>query len=133
MRRAFGVRSFRRGETHFVLPLGELDIESVPQLHESAIEALAGKPARLVLDLRGLGFIDSTGLRLILAIERESQDAGCEFALVQGAENIRRLFKVTDLLDVLPFLDGNGNEAGLDDGDGLSPHSGEATDRLAEP
>jgi anti-sigma B factor antagonist len=87
-----------RGEDHAVLRLdGELDLASVPLL-EAAIEKemiSADAPATLVLDLRGLEFIDSTGLRAILLQDKRSGELGQTFALVRGSEQVQRLMQMT--------------------------------------
>ncbi|MFY1694126.1 STAS domain-containing protein [Solwaraspora sp. WMMA2101] len=45
---------------------GDLDFQTAALVHQQVDLALAGRPARLVLDLRGLTFIDSTGLAAIV-------------------------------------------------------------------
>jgi anti-sigma B factor antagonist len=87
-----------RGEDHAVLRLdGELDLASVPLLEEAIEKVMisADAPATLVLDLRGLEFIDSTGLRAILLQDKRSGELGQTFALVRGSEQVQRLMQMT--------------------------------------
>jgi anti-sigma B factor antagonist len=74
---------------------GELDLASVPTL-EHATE--------LVFDLRGLEFIDSTGLRAILLQDKRSTERGQTFALVRGPEQVQRLMNMTHLDEHLKIV-----------------------------
>jgi anti-sigma B factor antagonist len=73
---------------------GELDLASVPALEHAVEDATLEHAAELVLDLRGLEFIDSTGLRAILQ-DKRSSERGQAFALVRGPEQVQRLMNVT--------------------------------------
>jgi hypothetical protein len=50
-----------------------------------------------VLDLRQLDFIDLSGLRLILTLDRDARNHGHEFVVIPGPPAIQRLFKLTGL------------------------------------
>jgi anti-sigma B factor antagonist len=83
---------------------GELDLASVPAL-EHAVAGVALEEAKeLVLDLRGLEFIDSTGLRAILLQDRRSSERGQTFALVRGPEQVQRLMNVTHVDEHLKIV-----------------------------
>lgn len=87
--------------------VGELDIASVPVLHR-AVERLCGDgTTSITLDLRGLSFIDSTGLAAIVLTSKLCETNGYEFALIRGGASTQRLFELTGLIDVLPFRDGS--------------------------
>ena len=58
----------RQGATATVRALGELDLATVPVLDDQLAELRDAGSRRLILDLRGLDFIDSTGLRCIYEI-----------------------------------------------------------------
>ncbi|HEV7774196.1 MAG TPA: STAS domain-containing protein [Conexibacter sp.] len=51
--------------------------------------------ATIVLDLRQLTFMDSTGLRLLLRLDAESRSDGFRFAIVDGEGPVRRLLELT--------------------------------------
>lgn len=70
---------------------GELDLASVPTLEHAVEGAPLDDAAELVLDLRGLEFIDSTGLRAILLQDKRSTERGQTFALVRGPEQVQRM------------------------------------------
>jgi anti-sigma B factor antagonist len=85
---------------------GELDLSSALVFEEELrrIEARS-KQALLVLDLRSLKFMDSTGLRLILSANARALNSGRKLAIVQGGEAIRRIFRLTGVLDRLNFVE----------------------------
>src|SRR5436190_14390839 len=84
---------------------GELDIATAPRIEEALRSAEEQAPAILVLDLRALGFMDSTGLRTILGADARAREAGRRLVVVQGDENIRRVFEVTRLYDRVEIVD----------------------------
>jgi anti-sigma B factor antagonist len=75
--------------------LGELDLASAPLL-QAAIEKVELDAAPLlVLDLDDLEFIDSTGLRIILAAHEHAQERGQMLALTRGSQQVQRLMSIT--------------------------------------
>lgn len=97
-----GLRSTREGETHIVELLGELDIAGAPRL-EAELRAVEATDAEaIVVDLSGLEFIDSTGIRmLLLASDRCSE--GRRMSILRGPKQVHRVFEITDLVNRLPF------------------------------
>jgi len=100
---SLGVRSERGGEAHIIELTGELDLDGAPRLEEALREAEAGDAASIVVDLGGLDFIDSTGLRLLVMAAERSPDG--RFSLLRGPKQVHRVFEITDLVDRLPFAD----------------------------
>ena len=62
-------------------------------------------PAEIVLDLRGLEFIDSTGLRTILSLDKRATERGQAFALVRGPQQVQRLMTMTRVDEHLKIID----------------------------
>jgi anti-anti-sigma factor len=90
----------RREQDRVVLRLaGELDLASSPTL-ERALEApeIAETPL-LVLDLDGLRFVDSTGLRIILLAHESARGRGQEFAITPGSAQVQRLLSITSVAE----------------------------------
>lgn len=85
---------------------GELDIASAPDA-EAAFERLetAGAPAVIVLDLRQLEFIDSTGLRAVVAADARAREQDRRLEIVRGTDAVHRIFSVTGLDERLVFVD----------------------------
>jgi anti-sigma B factor antagonist len=86
---------------------GELDISGAPALDEE-IDRLAGEDGvrRIVLDLRELEFMDSSGLRTVALAERRLAAAQRPLVLIKGPETVQRVFAITRMDDHLTFLDG---------------------------
>ena len=92
-------------ESAHILAMGELDIATAPILGEE-IDALRSAGFRhLTLDLSSLDFIDSTGLRLILACDAEARQDGFTIALIPGPPAVERIFELTNTRGRLPFID----------------------------
>jgi anti-sigma B factor antagonist len=101
----FRCKTERRGETIYVRPRGELDLRTVPELDDALARARADA-RHVVLDLRGLSFMDSTGISLVTRWNLEARRDGFEFALIQGDERVRRLFELTALTGYFTFMEG---------------------------
>jgi anti-sigma B factor antagonist len=89
-------------DTLVLEPRGELDVATVPALDEAFRSQVNGTmPARLILDLAGVTFLDSTGMATIAEWRDRLVDGGGVFALVASDPYQRRLFVLTDLTDRL--------------------------------
>jgi anti-anti-sigma factor len=85
--------------------VGELDIASAPRFEEGLTAAEEDAPAVLLLDLRGVDFIDSTGLRAVIAADERARAAGRRFVIVSGTAAVERVFSVTQLDQRLDIVD----------------------------
>jgi anti-anti-sigma factor len=96
----------KRDQDRIVLRLkGELDLASVPLLQRE-LEAVDLKPASIVLlDLRELQFMDSTGLRAILAAHTRAEERGYDFAVTRGSDQVQRLLGITRVSEHLRIID----------------------------
>ena len=92
------------GQTRMTL-VGELDIASAPQFEEALEKVEAGAPGVLVLDLRKVEFIDSTGLRAVIAADERARSSGRRFAIIRGTPAVERVFSVTQLDQRLEIVD----------------------------
>jgi anti-sigma B factor antagonist len=84
---------------------GELDIATAPRIEEALVAAEEKGPSLILLDLRELEFMDSTGLRTILSADSRAREAGRRLVVVQGDENVKRVFEVTRLYDRVEIVD----------------------------
>ncbi|MGH2658476.1 MAG: STAS domain-containing protein [Actinomycetota bacterium] len=84
---------------------GDLDIAKAEELERQLLRMEESSPDTVVIDLRNVTFIDSSGLRLILRAEVRAQKAGRRLVLVRGPERVHRVFQVTGLDSRLQFID----------------------------
>jgi anti-sigma B factor antagonist len=93
----FSCEVHRNDGSGWVRPAGDLDLDTVHRV-ESALAELRGEGCRsLVLDLRELTFMDSTGLRLVIRWHTAARDEGFEFAVVPGTDVVQRVFRLTGM------------------------------------
>ena len=86
-----------------LLPVGELDIATAPRFREVVMDLLSAGFDQLTLDLRRLGFIDSSGLRAILELAADCRFRGSALELISGPPGVQRIFELTGTLELLPF------------------------------
>jgi anti-sigma B factor antagonist len=91
--------------TVLVKMAGDLDLGSADVLQQALLAAEKSHPSTLYLDLSGLGFMDSTGLRLILQANERAKRALSRLALIAGRESVQRVFRVTGMQEHLEFVD----------------------------
>jgi anti-sigma B factor antagonist len=97
----FSVERHDEEEAVRLIVEGELDMDTGPHLHAEIERAHAAAPARLVLDLRGVTFFDSTGLQMVLDAEVRCGEAGRELLVLPGHGEARRVFELADVTDRL--------------------------------
>lgn len=90
------------GPDAVVTVAGEIDPHTAAPLTE-ALDGLAGTDdlQRVVLDLSGVTFVDSSGLRVLLTARERFAERDIHFSLRAPSEPVRRLLEITDLLSRL--------------------------------
>jgi anti-sigma B factor antagonist len=91
----------QEGEAAVIALAGELDLAGASGLEREL--RVIDAPA-LVVDLRGLEFMDSSGLRAIVVSAQHAQDAGRRFALIAGAAQVMRVFEITRMRERFEFV-----------------------------
>jgi anti-anti-sigma factor len=107
------VRSERSGDRHVIALKGELDLDGVARVTEELERVEASDARRIVLDLSGLTFMDSSGVRLIVCATLRSRASGDRLRLIPGSARVQRVFELTGVLDRLPFEPQAGGSATL--------------------
>jgi anti-sigma B factor antagonist len=92
-----------------VEPTGELDMATAPLVRRHVDELLASGFTDVVIDLRGLEFIDCSGLRLLRELDADARSDGWRLTLVEGDDGIQRIFTLTDTVATLPFTSADGS------------------------
>ena len=83
---------------------GELDLDTMGELNEAL--AVGNGAATTVVDLRGLTFIDSSGVSGVLSAARRARDGGERLVCIPGPPQIQRVFELTGVDTVLEWVDG---------------------------
>lgn len=78
-----------------VVPVGELDLGTVGRLEEEVRELRTSGFDHIVVDLSRLGFLDSTGLRILLSLRNDAKRNGHRLELVPGPRAVQRVFELT--------------------------------------
>jgi anti-sigma B factor antagonist len=85
--------------------VGELDLAGAPLFQSEIDSAEIGASAVVVLDLRELRFIDSTGLRVIFSSHARALERGQQFAVTRGSEQVQRLLSITRVGEHMRMID----------------------------
>ncbi len=87
-----------------VLLTGELDVSTAGGLYQEFAQLSREGVVHVALDLTALEFIDSTGISAIIAEHKRTASAGGELIILTPHRNVRRVFEVAGLMDVLDIL-----------------------------
>lgn len=88
--------------------VGELDLAAADGLDRELKRIEGTSPGEIVIDLRRLRFLDSTGLRILTAANRRAQDAGVALRVVRGPDTVQRVFEITGLDAHFQLVDSDG-------------------------
>lgn len=88
-----------------VTVLGEIDMASGPLLWRCLAEAIPEAPRRLVIDLSGTTFIDSTGMAVFIRAQQQLRQQGAELILRTPQASARKILSTTGLDTVITIQD----------------------------
>lgn len=80
---------------------GEIDVATAPRLISALNDVVAESTGSVIIDLTSVGFMDSTGLALLINAHRRLTRARKRFAVVCPMGPLWRVFELTDMLDTL--------------------------------
>ena len=100
---AFTVRTEQHGDAAVIIPTGELDLATAPALEDALQDAFENGSGRVVLDLRELEFIDSSGLRTLLTARRRAEQSSARFSLVAGHRSLERTLEIAGVHKVFDW------------------------------
>jgi anti-anti-sigma factor len=89
----FTVEVHRQPSAVVIAPAGEIDVATVEVVRAHLLAGEAEAPL-VVLDLRKVEFMDTSGLQLVFEAQRRAAETGFEFVLVRGSRQIERLFEI---------------------------------------
>lgn len=99
------IQTERTADTVVLTLEGELDLASASKLERELVNLEAAKPGRIVIDLRGLSFIDSTGMRTLALAQRRALSDDHDLLLRRGPHQVQRVFELTGSLGTFTFED----------------------------
>jgi anti-anti-sigma factor len=99
-----GIAISAQGTTTTISLRGEWDLAQESAMRNVVNDVLERGPDCVVLDLSCLSFIDSTGIHGILELRKRSAQQHTHLVIVPGPRAVQRVFELTGLTDVLPFL-----------------------------
>jgi anti-sigma B factor antagonist len=99
------LRIYRRvqSERHTIFLSGEVDVSSSQMLEETIAEACSAGATEVVLDMGGIEFMDSTGLRAILRGKQLCEEKDCEYRLTPAQRPVEHTLAVTGVRAKLSF------------------------------
>jgi anti-sigma B factor antagonist len=103
--RSFSIETGSLGQASLVSLNGDLDLSTAKRAEQAIEEAEQASPPMLVIDLRGLSFMDSTGLRVVVSADKRATKANRRLVIIQGPAAVRRVFEITRLDERLEIVD----------------------------
>ena len=102
----FAIDVEERADRVVVVPRGELDMASAPELEQTVLPRIQDG-GWIVLDLRALDFIDSSGLRVVVGAHRAAEERGGRFTCVRGAPGttVHRIVEIAGIDGVIEMVD----------------------------
>ena len=105
MNNDFSVEVHNQGGASVLAVIGELDLRTSPELEKRLADVFDAGAELVILDLRQIEFMDSTGLRVLLGAHQRASENGRRFALVRGADQVERVLTLTGVRDLLTVVD----------------------------
>ena len=94
-----------QGRATVIAVRGELDLASSPALQEELDRVSASDAEMLIIDLRELDFMDSTGLSVLVRAHQRAEEQGRQLAVVKGPQQVQRLLSLTGVSDRMTVVD----------------------------
>ena len=94
----------RHGRAAVIAVAGELDLASGPELEAHLHDISPADTELVVVDLRELDFMDSTGLSIIVRAHQRLTGEGCKLGLVKGSPQVQRLLDLTGVADRIALV-----------------------------
>ena len=93
----FSMEARGDGDRHVVSLSGEINLRSSPKLHASLLKIIAGRPDRIILDLSGVSYMDSSGIGTLVEIKRRVERYKGSLILAALQPRVRGLLEITNL------------------------------------
>jgi anti-anti-sigma factor len=94
-------------QVQHVTLVGEMDAHSAPALRETVADVLhRRRPRRVEVDLHGVSFLDSAGIKALLMCHEDARRADCSLILVDPHPTVSHVLQLAGLLDHLDLSSG---------------------------
>jgi anti-sigma B factor antagonist len=100
-----GLDVSQHGDLTVLSVRGEVDVYTAPRLREKLVELVAQGNYRIVVDLEGVDFLDSTGLGVLVGGLKRLRSHGGDMLLVATHQRILKVFEITGLTKVFSIHD----------------------------
>jgi anti-anti-sigma factor len=97
------MRSEREGDMHTIALAGELDLSGVDRVQHELERVESSDVLWIVVDLSGLTFMDSNGVRLLMHAQARSRAHSDRLMLLRGPTDVQRVFELCGVDGLLPF------------------------------
>jgi len=97
--------SEREGDVHSICLFGELDLATAEAVERELERVEATDTAAIIVDLSGLEFMDSSGVRLMLIANARSRADANRLTLLRGPAAVQRVLELSGVERLLPFAD----------------------------
>jgi anti-sigma B factor antagonist len=84
-----------------VCPSGDVDLANAGNVEETIVELLERGFASVVVDLRGVTFLDSSGIRALIVAHNRAHELGARMPIILGGRCTRRPLEITGVLGYL--------------------------------
>ena len=95
------------GATAHVGIAGDLDMATAPHLQKAIDGAIERRVTRVVIDLREIEFLGSSGIAILDALERRARREGFAVTVIRGTPAVQRVLEIAGLPDRMHFVDGD--------------------------
>ncbi|HET9091578.1 MAG TPA: STAS domain-containing protein [Acidimicrobiales bacterium] len=90
---------------------GEMDLRAATELREALLKALADGGGTVLLDLKGLSFIDSTIISVLIMARKRADTSAGEVRVRNVPSRIERILSITGIDSLFPVVDGEAGGA----------------------
>ena len=99
------LRSHREGAVHTIALAGEMDLSNAGEVERELLRAEDTNASTIVIDLSELQFMDSTGIRLLIAADARSRADSCRLRLTRPPAQVLRVLCIAGIDNLLPLDD----------------------------
>lgn len=98
------IKTEQSGDVCSVVLDGEVDVYTAPKLKDALVTAIEGGCSNVIINLEQVGFIDSSGLGVLVSALRRARERGGAVRVVCTRDNILKIFRITGLDKVFPIF-----------------------------